>query len=214
MGQVMPTEQVFSRMVWRELPNKDDFSETNDHIKGGWGHACPGEVYVLTSQWKDRAFYNCLSPFWLLQQKFHRLGGLQATNLFLKVLEVGSPKLRAGLVSGAVPFPGSYTLSGQLSRVTAEGIREHSQISFTKSVSPFHCDPALMTLKENENVGCSVMSYSLWTVAVDCSSPGSSVHGILQARVLESTAIPYFRGSFQPRDQTWVFCIASRFFTI
>lgn len=112
MGQVMPTEQVFSRMVWRELPNKDDFSETNDHIKGGWGHACPGEVYVLTSQWKDRAFYNCLSPFWLLQQKFHRLGGLQATNLFLKVLEVGSPKLRAGLVSGAVPFPGSYTLSG------------------------------------------------------------------------------------------------------
>ena len=34
MGQVMPKEQVFSRMVWKELPSKDDFSETNDHIKG------------------------------------------------------------------------------------------------------------------------------------------------------------------------------------
>ena len=44
----MPTEHVFSRMVWKELPNKDDFSKTNDSIEGGWGHACPGEVYVLT----------------------------------------------------------------------------------------------------------------------------------------------------------------------
>ena len=35
-----------------------------------------------------------------------------------------------------------------------------------------------------------------------CSLPGSSVHGILQARILEWVAIPYSRGSFQPRDQT------------
>ena len=35
-----------------------------------------------------------------------------------------------------------------------------------------------------------------------CSLTGSSVHGILQARILEWVAIPYSRGSFQPRDQT------------
>jgi len=44
--------------------------------------------------------------------------------------------------------------------------------------------------------------------------PGSSVHGILQARILECIAIPFFRGSSQPRDQTQVSCIAGRFFTL
>ena len=34
---------------------------------------------------------------------------------------------------------------------------------------------------------------------MDCSPPGSSVHGILQARILEWCAIPFSRGSFQPR---------------
>ena len=37
---------------------------------------------------------------------------------------------------------------------------------------------------------------------MDCSPPGSSVHGILQARVLEWVAISFSRGSSQPRDQT------------
>ena len=46
------------------------------------------------------------------------------------------------------------------------------------------------------------------------SPPGSSVHGILQARILEWVAIPFSRGSSQPRDQTWVSCIAGRFFTV
>ena len=47
---------------------------------------------------------------------------------------------------------------------------------------------------------------------VDCSLPGSSVHAILQARILECVANPYSRGSSQPRDQTQVFGIAGRFF--
>ena len=49
---------------------------------------------------------------------------------------------------------------------------------------------------------------------VDCSPPGSSVHGILQARILEWVAISFSRGSSPPRDQTRVSCIAGRFFTI
>ena len=47
---------------------------------------------------------------------------------------------------------------------------------------------------------------------MDYSPPGSSVHGILQARILEWVAIPFSRGS--SRDQTLVPHIAGRFFTI
>ena len=49
---------------------------------------------------------------------------------------------------------------------------------------------------------------------MNCSPPGSSVHGILWARILEWVAIPFSRRSSQFRDQTWVSCIAGRFFTI
>ena len=41
---------------------------------------------------------------------------------------------------------------------------------------------------------------------MDCSLPGSSVHGILQARILEWVTISSSRGSSQPRDQTLVTC--------
>ena len=47
---------------------------------------------------------------------------------------------------------------------------------------------------------------------VECSPPGSSVHGILQARILEWVAISFFRGSSRPRDWTQVSCIAGRSF--
>ena len=52
---------------------------------------------------------------------------------------------------------------------------------------------------------CNPMDYSL---------PGSSVLGILQARVLEWITFPFSRESSQPRDWTWVSCIAGGFFTI
>ena len=50
--------------------------------------------------------------------------------------------------------------------------------------------------------------------AIDCSLPGSSVHVISQARVLEWVAISFSRGSFQPRDWTQVSHNAGRRFTI
>ena len=49
---------------------------------------------------------------------------------------------------------------------------------------------------------------------MDCSPPGSSVHGISQVRILEWVAIPFSRGSSWSRDWTLVSCIAGRFFTI
>ena len=49
---------------------------------------------------------------------------------------------------------------------------------------------------------------------VDCSPQGSSVHGILQARILEWVAISFSRRSSQPRDQTQVSHIAGRRFNL
>ena len=47
-------------------------------------------------------------------------------------------------------------------------------------------------LVESENASCSVQ---LFGDSMDCSPPGSSVHGILQARMLEWVAISFSRGS-------------------
>ena len=49
---------------------------------------------------------------------------------------------------------------------------------------------------------------------IECSLPGSSIHGILQARILERVAISFPRGSSRPRDQTRDSCIAGRCFTL
>ena len=54
---------------------------------------------------------------------------------------------------------------------------------------------------------------TLWD-PMDCSLPGSSVLGTLQARVLGWVAIPFSRGSSQPRDHTQVSHFAGRLFTI
>ena len=49
---------------------------------------------------------------------------------------------------------------------------------------------------------------------MDYSRPGSSVHAVLQARILEWVAISSSVGSSWPRDQTWVSCIAGRLFIV
>ena len=59
---------------------------------------------------------------------------------------------------------------------------------------------------------CSVVSDSLRPMG--CSPPSSSVHGILQARILGWVAISFSRGSSWPRDRTQVSCIAGRHFNL
>ena len=68
--------------------------------------------------------------------------------------------------------------------VVSDSLRPHGQSSLTL------CDP------------------------MDCSLPGSSVHGIFQAIALEWIAISFPRGSSRPRDQTRVSCIVDRRFTV
>ena len=72
---------------------------------------------------------------------------------------------------------------------------------------------------------CDIFVYWRWKVLVaqlcptlcdpvDCNLPCSSVHMIFQTRILEWVASPFSRGFSWPRDQTRVFCIAGRLFTI
>ena len=77
----------------------------------------------------------------------------------------------------------------------------------TKSAGTLLLDSPTSRLREI-NICC--LSHGL-TVhdPMDCSPPGSSVHGLLQARILEWLAIPFSRGSSRPRDWTWVSCIAT-----
>ena len=56
---------------------------------------------------------------------------------------------------------------------------------------------------------CPTLSYPM-----DCSPPGSSVHGISQARILEWVAVHFSRGSSQSRDRIQVSLITGVFFTI
>ena len=81
-------------------------------------------------------------------------------------------------------------------------------------------------LIQNHLINYSINSLWRWKVKVlvtqscptlydpmDCSPPGSSVHRILQARILEWVAISFSRGSSWPRDWTWIWGIAVRLFT-
>ena len=67
----------------------------------------------------------------------------------------------------------------------------------------------------SSKVVCVLVAQSCLTHCdpMDCSPPDSSVHRILQARILEWVAISFSRGSSCPMDQTLVSCIAGGFFT-
>ena len=98
-------------------------------------------------------------------------------------------------------------------------------------ISLFVQDPCYLHLFKDKHCGHGVTKSRTWlsdwtelivVVAqscpilcnpIDCSLPGSSVHGILQARVLEWVAFPFSRGSSPPRDRTQVSRIAGGFFT-
>ena len=82
-----------------------------------------------------------------------------------------------------------------------------------------HCRqiPYQLTTREAQimTVQFSLVAQSCPTLCnpVDCSLPGSSVHGIIQARILEWVAISFSRGSSRPGGRTQVSCFAGGFFT-
>ena len=80
--------------------------------------------------------------------------------------------------------------------------------------TPSQTEPLLPTvITHSLCVSRSAVSNSLWPHG-PYSPPGSSVHGILQARIPEWVAISFSRGSSQPSDWTRVSSITGKFFTI
>ena len=80
--------------------------------------------------------------------------------------------------------------------------------SFSFSISPSNDHPGLISFRMDLSSVqfSSVQSFSrvwLFCDSMDCSLPGSSVHGILQAIILEWVAISFSRGSSRPRNRTW-----------
>ena len=73
----------------------------------------------------------------------------------------------------------------------------------------------LLTKTHPDQLQCCLVTKSYPTLCnpMDCSPPGSSVHEISQARILERVAISFSRGSSQPRNRTHISCLAGRFFT-
>ena len=101
-----------------------------------------------------------------------------------------------------------------------------SQSSFRKAHvwSLFHWSDVLRLIKASERKNCVCVCVCVCVKVaqscltpcdpMDCSLPGSSVPGILQARILEGIAILFSRGSSWPKNWTRVSCIAGRFFTV
>ena len=69
--------------------------------------------------------------------------------------------------------------------------------------------PLLLPRKWTLKVKFAQLCLTLWD-PMECSQPGPSAHGIVQARTLEWVAVPIPRGSSQSREQTQVFCTAGR----
>ena len=92
-------------------------------------------------------------------------------------------------------------------------VRHFAKYSYFKYVASFN--PHSIPMSRYYAVLCLVtQSYPTLCDPMNCSPPGSSVHGILQARIVEWVAMPSSRGSFQPKDRTQVSHIVGRFFTI
>ena len=114
-----------------------------------------------------------------------------------------------------------YCGSNGTQEVCCQECRKHARLTGAKNpqelcqqcaqlVSRWHCHG-----KQSWGVVVVLVAQSCLTLCdpKDCSPPGSSLHGILQARILEWVAIPFSGGSSQPRDQTQVFFTAGGFFT-
>ena len=138
--------------------------------------------------------------------------------------------------SSAVPFSShaqSFPASGSFQNESVLHIKWPKDWSFSFNISPSSEHPRLIsfsiywlnllavqgTLKLLQLLFtllcCTKSPQSCLTLCIpmDSSPPGSSVHGILQARVLEWVAISFFRRSSQPGDWTPVSHIADSFFT-
>ena len=91
-------------------------------------------------------------------------------------------------------------------------IQTRLTLHFTRKKLPLgrkgSCSEVIQKAAPSSRCACWVSPVRLCVTPMDCSPPGSSVHGILQARILEWVAMPSSKGSPPPRDQTRVSCVS------
>ena len=154
-----------------------------------------------------------------------------ATVLFHSLLERIAPEC------AFLPTSGAFSSVQSLSRVrlfatpwiaacqaslSITNSRSSLRLTSIESVMPSShlilCHPLLLLppIPPSIRVAKSLQSCLTLCTPMDCSPPGSSLHGISQARVMECVAIASSRGSSQPRDQTCISmfpALAGKFFT-
>ena len=100
-----------------------------------------------------------------------------------------------------------FDASERLQALTYIFIRENNQMSWPRVIGITFQSFGLLWVCVCVCVCvCVLVAQSCLTLcdSMDCSPPGSSVHGILQTRILEWVAMPSLRGSSRPRDRTLV----------
>ena len=108
----------------------------------------------------------------------------------------------------------------------SQSTQQTSLLSYFKKLSQWSRISATTTLMSHQHrdktfhqkkisvCAKSLQSCPTLSDPMDCRAPDSSVHGILQARILEWVSVPFFRGSSRLRDRNWISCgssIAGRF---
>ena len=164
---------------------------------------CPG------ASWLTKLISACVLPSWIwayipsnLQYEFH-LSAWPPSNIWSRAVtksEAGKlPVKKQGLI-----------IYSSRPRITTE--LNVSGLTNNPAIMPHFC---LIFLRMSLHVWSEVAQscLTLWD-PMDSSLPGSAVHGISHAGILEWAAISFSRGCSQPRDRTQVSCTADRRFTV
>ena len=153
-----------------------------------------------------------LLKLWCMGSGAHGLSSCDARVLVAEcgiLVPLTRDQTRAPCIGSVESYPLDH--QGSPTRLLLEEIF----VSYSLTVPPSFClSPA--GRKKGNSFSLSEVTQScptLWD-PMDCSLPGSSVHGIFQAIVLEWMAMSFSRGSSQPRDRTRVSCIVDRHFTV
>ena len=163
----------------------------------------PGVLQSMGSQWVRHDWATELN--WILHSKKYTIYVYITFQYFKSVL---TPKISYYLFAICFPYLFSWiwlnsfiiTLYQMLLLITNKTSGKKNEVLKLIVVCMYCC--------------CCVATKScLLLLPPHCSPPGSSVHGIFQARILEWVAISFSRGSSRPRDWTRVSCIAGEFFT-
>ena len=173
-------------------------------------------------QWCHQAILSSVDPFSSCPQSLPASGSLLMSQLFTW----GGQRIAVSASASVFPMtthdwsPLGWTgwislhykgLSRVFSNTTDQNHQFFSAQLSSQSNSHIHTRPLE---KPCEWVSEVIQSCLTLCDPVDCSLPGSSIHGILQARILEWISISFSSRSFGPRDRTWVSCIIGRCFTV